>query len=154
MSYIFMIGIIFTVEYYMKKHMDQVRTLQEQRPMANGKIILKKYYNSGSAGNFFKDHPKCIKFAHISTLFAVIATLLYMMPKKNASIAKTGLSLLAGGGLSNLHDRLTKGYVVDYVSFGFGPKRFQKLVFNLADFCIFAGIIFIFIHSFQKEGEH
>lgn len=134
--------------------MDQVRTLQEQRPIANGKIILKKYYNSGAAGNFLKDHPKCIRCAHILTLFAVISTLFYIMPEKNASAAKTGLSFLAGGGLSNLHDRLTKGSVIDYVSFGFGPKRFQKLVFNLADFCIFAGILLFFIHSFQKEGEH
>jgi len=152
MIYIFMIGMIFFAEYYTKRHMDHVRTLQEQRPMAGGKIILKKYYNSGGAGNFLKSHPKCIRSAHISTLLAASAALLYVMPKKNTTAAKTGLSLLVGGGFSNLYDRLTKGYVVDYVSFGFGPKRFQKLVFNFADFFIFSGILLCAVQSLKEKN--
>lgn len=73
------------------------------------------------------------------------------MPDKQAAPAKTGLSFLAGGGLSNLHDRLVKGHVVDYVSFGFGPKRFQKLVFNMADFFVFAGVVICMVHYIRKE---
>lgn len=148
-----MIGMIFLLEYYVKGHMDKVRTLQEQRPLAGGKVILKKYYNTGTAGNFLKNRPEYVRCIHWSALIAVFAALLYVLPKKNVPAAKAGLSFLAGGGLSNLHDRLAKGYVVDYVSFGFGPKWFQKLVFNMADFFVFTGIILCFIQSFQKEGE-
>lgn len=153
MFYIITVGMIFLLEYYVKRHMDEVRTLQEQRPLAGGKIILKKYYNTGAAGSFLKNRPKCVRSVHSSALLAVFAALLYLLPKKNAFAAKAGLSFLAGGGLSNLHDRLTKGHVVDYVSFGFGPKRFQKLVFNIADFFVFAGIFLCIIQSFQKEGD-
>ena len=147
------IGIIFILEYFIKRHMDKVRTLQEQHSLAGGKIILKKYYNTGVAGNFMKNHPKCVQAIHTSALITVFAALLYAMPKKKISAAKAGLSFLAGGGLSNLHDRVAKGHVVDYVSFGFGPKRFQKLVFNTADFFVFAGIILCMMQSFRKEGE-
>lgn len=147
------IGMVFLLEYCVKEHMDKVRTLQEQRPLAGGRVILKKYYNTGAAGNFLKNRPQCVRSVHIAALTAVFAALLYAMPKKNVSAAKAGLSFLAGGGLSNLRDRLVKGYVVDYVSFGFGPKWFRKLVFNTADFFVFAGIILCMIQGFQKEGE-
>lgn len=150
---IFVIGMVFLVEYYVKRHMDQVRTLQEQRPVAGGKIILKKYYNTGAAGSFLKNHPKSVLLVHISALFSVFAAVLYFMPKRGAFAAKTGLSFLAGGGLSNLYDRLAKGHVVDYVSFGFGPKQFRNLVFNMSDFFVFAGIFICVLHIFRKGGE-
>lgn len=150
---IIVIAIIFVFEYCMKRHMDQVRTLQEQRPVVDGKIILKKYYNTGAAGNFLDSHPKCVRSIHIAALFSVFIALLYFLPKKNMAAVKTGLSFVAGGGLSNLYDRLSKGYVVDYVSFGFGPKWFQKIVFNMADFFIFAGVFLCMIQIFRKEGE-
>ncbi len=151
MIYIFMTAIIFAVEYFVKKHMDKVRTLQEQRPLVGGKVILKKYYNTAAAGNFLKGHPTWVRYLHGSALAFVFVGLLYLMPDKQAAPAKTGLSFLAGGGLSNLHDRLVKGHVVDYVSFGFGPKRFQKLVFNMADFFVFAGVVICMVHYIRKE---
>ena len=54
-------------------------------------------------------------------------------------LSKTGASLLVGGGLNNLLDRYTKGYVVDYVKFNFGPKWMRGIIFNISDFCIFIG---------------
>ncbi len=151
MLFIFMTGFIFILEYNIKKHMDHVRTLKEQRLLADGKIILKKYYNTGAAGNFLSSHPVWMCRIHACMLTAVSALLIWSLPKKHAALAKTGLSFLAGGGLSNLYDRLTKGHVIDYVSFGFGPKRFQKLIFNIADFFIFAGILLCMVQILQKE---
>lgn len=149
---IIVIGWIILLEHYVKRHIDQAYTPQRQRPLAGGNIVLKKYYNTGVAGSFLSGHPKLARCIHISALIAVFATLLRILPKKDAAAAKLGISFLAGGGLSNLHDRLAKGHVVDYVSFGFGPKRFQRLVFNLSDFFIFAGSLLCTAQIFQK-GE-
>lgn len=153
MIFIMMIGMIFLVEYYVKKHMDNVRTLQEQRRIAKGRVILKKYYNTGAAGSFLSSHPECVRNIHVFALVLVFAALFAIWPRKHVAAAKTGLSFLAAGGLSNLYDRFSKGYVVDYVSFGFGPKRFRKLVFNLADFFIFAGIALCMVQFLKKEGN-
>lgn len=49
------------------------------------------------------------------------------------------LSLIVGGALGNLYDRLTQGYVIDYVSIGWWP------VFNFADACLSLGIFLILI---------
>ena len=49
------------------------------------------------------------------------------------------LVLMAGGGLSNLTDRISQGYVDDYISMAHGPGKLQKLVFNLSDILVLAG---------------
>ena len=151
MSYLLLTITIFFLEYYIKQHMDKIRTSKQQRPLASGKIVLKKYHNTGAAGNFLQSHPKWVKNLHLSALLTVFAAFICIRRQKGAGMAKTGIALLAGGGLSNLYDRLTKGYVVDYVSFGFGPKWFRRLVFNLADFFVFLGIGLCMIQVLWKN---
>lgn len=153
MFFLILTATIFFVEYYVKQYMDKSCTTKEQRRLAGGKLVLRKYYNTGAAGNFLRGHPRCVCLLHSSVLIMVFAFLLYLLPKKGLHTVKTGLSFLAGGGLSNLHDRIRKGHVVDYFSLGFGPKRLQKLVFNMADFFVFAGILLSMVQFFKKEGK-
>lgn len=153
MVFLGLIGIIFFMEYGIKQHMDKTYTQNDKRRIAGGKIVLRKYYNTGAAGNFLSSRPGCVRLLHASVLTATGACLLYLLPKKGLYAAKTGLSFLTGGGLSNLYDRIRKGHVVDYISFGFGPGWFQKLVFNSADFFVFAGILLGLIQYFKKEGD-
>lgn len=141
MMYLLTIIGVFILDYCMKNHMDQVRTLSEQRPLAGGRIILKKYYNTGAAGNLLNSSPKAMLCIHAVVLGTVSACLGLIWHRKDLPAVKLGLSFMAGGGLNNLYDRLTKGHVVDYLSFGFGAKRFRRLVFNLSDFFVFAGAV-------------
>ena len=46
-----------------------------------------------------------------------------------------------GGALSNLYDRVFRGYVVDYFSVQW--KGLKKVVFNLGDMFIFLGAMMI-----------
>ena len=58
------------------------------------------------------------------------------------------LGMIVGGALGNLADRLTKGYVVDFVSVGWFP------VFNLADALLSVGIflILVFYGKIHRAG--
>lgn len=141
MLYLMIVASIFLAECCVKKHMDRVRTLQEQRPLAGGRIIMKKYYNTGAAGNLLSSRPRLMLCIHGAVLCTVFAGLCRLLHRPDAGMIKLGLAFTSGGGLSNLYDRLAKGHVVDYISFGFGPKRFRRLVFNIADFFVFAGVI-------------
>lgn len=61
-----------------------------------------------------------------------------------------GLSLIVGGGLGNLIDRLLQdGAVTDYVSVGVGPLRTG--IFNLADVAILTGAFLILVYRDQVE---
>jgi signal peptidase II len=57
-------------------------------------------------------------------------------------LARAGLSLILGGALGNLMDRLTTGYVVDFVDVYWGTWHFWA--FNVADASITVGAILVF----------
>ena len=59
------------------------------------------------------------------------------MGTRGRILEKLALTLTLAGGVSNLYDRMKRGYVVDYFSFQW--KALKKVVFNLGDLFIFAG---------------
>lgn len=58
-------------------------------------------------------------------------------------------SLLIGGTLGNLFDRIFYGYVIDYLDFNILGYSFP--VFNIADMCIVISIIFLVFIMFVGE---
>lgn len=145
---------IIGLECFVKRYMDQAYGLTEQKAVAGGKIILKKYYNTGASGNFLSSKPKLVKRIHTILFGGVVVSMLMAAPRKGAGMAKMGLAFLAGGGGSNLYDRYKKGHVVDYFSIGFGPRRLQKLVFNFADFFVFAGACILVLTACKDKSAH
>ena len=61
----------------------------------------------------------------------------YFLFKKKQNFLSFSLSLVIGGGIANLIDRLTVGCVRDFISVGFWPS------FNLADAAITFGVLLI-----------
>ncbi|HOT91046.1 MAG TPA: signal peptidase II [Anaerolineae bacterium] len=57
------------------------------------------------------------------------------------------LGLVTGGALGNLLDRLTRGYVVDFLDVNFWPLH-EWPVFNLADSAIVVGVGILLLDSF------
>ena len=66
-----------------------------------------------------------------------VDTLDSIMLGRGRILEKLALTLTLAGGVSNLYDRMKRGYVVDYFSFQW--KALKKVVFNLGDLFIFAG---------------
>jgi signal peptidase II len=83
---------------------------------------------------------------------AVVSILLW---KNNHAhmVTGIGLSLIMGGALGNLWDRVARGRVVDFLLFY--VKRYQWPVFNLADSAIVvgAGLLVIEILFTKNHGE-
>ena len=68
------------------------------------------------------------------------------------TLLRTGLWLIAGGGLGNLYDRLAMGGVSDFIELAF--MRFA--VFNVADVCICVGAGLVLLGSItgdRKDGK-
>lgn len=65
-----------------------------------------------------------------------------------------GLCLIAGGGFSNLIDRITNnGAVIDFLNLGIGNLRTG--IFNIADFLILLGIATVLIfHGHKADNSH
>jgi signal peptidase II len=59
------------------------------------------------------------------------------------------LALILGGALGNLYDRVTLGYVVDFLDFHWSGKHFPA--FNIADSAISVGAVLILVEGFIKR---
>jgi signal peptidase II len=97
--------------------------------------------------NFLEDKAQIVKMISATLAGILLIIFAFVIPKKGNYLLKLGVSLLLGGALSNVYDRLTRGYVVDYFSF----KFLKKIVFNISDILIFIGSLFITIHSLFKK---
>ena len=68
------------------------------------------------------------------------------------TLLRTGLWLIAGGGLGNLYDRLAMGSVSDFIELAF----MHFAVFNVADVCICVGAGLVLLGSLtgdRKDGK-
>ncbi|MXP10953.1 signal peptidase II [Pseudoblastomonas halimionae] len=81
----------------------------------------------------------------VTGLIAVIVFVWMLREKNGWDIA--ALSLILGGALGNIRDRVNYGYVVDYADLHIGSFR-PFLIFNLADVAITFGVIIILARSF------
>lgn len=62
-----------------------------------------------------------------------------------------GLSLVLGGALGNVIDRVMHGYVVDFIYFHWGPHYFPA--FNVADTAISIGAGCLLLDAFRESGQ-
>jgi len=101
--------------------------------------------NTGAAFGMLKgiDSNFFIFISIIAIVFVII-----MLKKKTYN--SFGLSLLLGGAIGNLIDRLIYGYVIDFIDISFG--RFHWPAFNVADSSLTIGIAIILITSILKKN--
>lgn len=76
------------------------------------------------------------------TTILICAIVIYMFKKKPQSkLFYVCVSLIVGGGIGNLIDRIFYGYVIDYISLSF-----FKPVCNFADYCITIGTVLLVVY--------
>lgn len=125
------------IKNYMEKHLEEGET----RFFCKGRLLLKKYHNRGAFLDLGEKRQGAV--ALVSLLLTLFMTVIFLSTfsfRGNAAL-KAGLALLLGGAYSNTYDRLTRRYVVDYVSFPVKNERFRRIVFNISDFCILVGAL-------------
>lgn len=137
-------------EYYMKHYMSKRLENGKKEEISNGKIILRLYHNKGAALDSFSKYPRLL-FGFTSLFIGYFIAIFHnIINTKGQYMKKIALSLLIGGAISNWIDRLTKGYVIDYFSLSW--KKIRHIVFNIADFCVFIGIILLFFSEWRKKS--
>jgi signal peptidase II len=147
MIYILVVVVLFFLDNKIKKYIEEHKEMYKKEEILNGNIILERYHNKGAMLNFMENNVSLVKKVTISLLGLLIVSFALLLSKKGNNLLKLGLSFVLGGALSNVYDRVKKGYVVDYFSF----KFIKKVVFNISDICIFIGSFLIAIFSLLKN---
>ncbi len=107
-------------------------------------------HNTGAAFSFLSDAGGMQRW-----LFSIIAILasvwiLWLLRKhQNQMLFALALSMILGGALGNLIDRVAYGYVVDFLDFHWNAYHFAA--FNLADSAITCGAILLIIEGFMEK---
>jgi signal peptidase II len=109
--------------------------------------------NTGAAFSLFADSPshwKTTLLIGFSLIAMVIVSVLLWKQSRLLTATGIALSLILGGAVGNLWDRVASGRVVDFLLFYY--RQYQWPVFNLADSAIVVGAGLLVIEILF--GEH
>lgn len=95
--------------------------------------------NRGVAFGLFQDGT--VFFAITTSIVIIVAAIFLIKNYKKSKLFTVAASLIIGGGLGNLYERIVHGYVVDYLRLSFFPP-----VCNFADYCITAGTVMLIVY--------
>ena len=107
--------------------------------------------NRGVAFGLFQDGT--VFFAVTTGIVIIVAAIFLIKNYKKSKLFSIALSLIIGGGLGNLFERVYYGFVTDYLSLSFFPP-----ICNFADYCITAGTVclvvyLLFFSDFLKSDK-
>ena len=111
--------------------------------------FLKFYYvkNTGISFGMLSN----MKILIVPLSLCIIGFMLYQFYKEESKLNVLACSLIISGAFGNLIDRLTRGYVIDFISFTF--FKHEVSIFNVADSFITIGVILYIIGIFL-EGRN
>ena len=112
-------------------------------------LSLVHFQNPGAAFSFLSDQGGWQRYflIVISLLAVIYIPWLINQYKKNILIV-LGLLLILGGAIGNLFDRISYGYVIDFIYFHI--NEFYWPAFNVADSAISIGVLFFLYGSFKS----
>lgn len=115
--------------------------LHESITVIPGFFDLTRVHNTGAAYGFLNgvDFPfKTALLACVATAALIGLTLYAVKLERSQVLTRVGLTLVIGGAAGNLIDRVTAGYVLDFVDLYRGGWHFWA--FNVADSAISIGV--------------
>ncbi len=106
-------------------------------------------YNEGAAFSFLNEAGGWQKplFIFIAVAASIVIVRL-LMKHKGELLFSAALSLVLGGALGNLIDRIRIGHVVDFLDFHLSSHHFPA--FNLADSAITLGAALLILDNLRK----
>ncbi len=142
-------AIVVAVDLYTKSLVQKAFSYGEHFTVTSF-FDLVRYHNEGAAFSFLANAGGWQKwFFTVITAIAVIVITYLLVKHHVEKLFCSGLALVLGGAIGNLYDRLTLGYVVDFLYFHIDDLYWPA--FNIADSAICAGVGLLLLDSFKKD---
>jgi signal peptidase II len=131
---------------------DNVMQLYESRAVF-AFFNLTYVHNTGAAFSFLSDAGGWQRwlFAGLAVGMSILISVWLTRLKPNETFIAIALSLILGGAIGNLVDRLAYGYVIDFLDIYYGNWHWPA--FNIADSAITVGVVLMLIDSFTSKTE-
>ena len=105
-------------------------------------------HNTGAAFSFLSEAGGWQRwfFAGLALVISVVIAVWLARLKRHETLLAVALSLILGGAIGNLIDRLAYGYVIDFLDVYY--QTWHWPAFNIADSAITLGVILMLVESF------
>src|SRR5215471_9451964 len=147
-------GLVVLLDRLSKGLISEKIALHDSVDVVPGLFRLTHVQNQGAAFGLFSESPSEFKAAALILFslaaLAVVSALLWK--NGNAMNANAvALSLVFGGALGNLWDRISSGRVIDFMDFYLGSHHWPA--FNVADSAIVVGALLLLSEIFMAPQE-
>ena len=143
---VFVWGVALAIaDQLLKKLFSGTMQLGDSIPVLPGIFHLTYIQNPGAAFGLFENQT--LFFIAIAAFLLAFLAFAYKELAAQGIWVRYGMSLLAGGAVGNLLDRVRLGAVIDYLYFRIWP------IFNLADIGICLGATLIVWGLLREEGR-
>ncbi len=109
--------------------------------------------NTGAAFSFLSEADGWQRwfFAGLAIVISAVIGVWLARLKEHETVLAVALSLVLGGAIGNLIDRLAYGYVIDFLDVYY--QTWHWPAFNIADSAITLGVILMLLESFGLVGS-
>ncbi|MBO5287395.1 MAG: signal peptidase II [Clostridia bacterium] len=146
------VAVVIIVDFITKALVHNLMALGQSIPLIKGVLHLTYIRNEGAAFGMLSEHRWVFMVVSVVAILA-IGVYLFIFSKEGM-LSKVGLALIVGGGIGNMIDRISLGYVIDMIDFC--PFEFWVWIFNVADSCVCVGagiVILSLILDLTKESK-
>lgn len=132
------------------KHLAELYLKNNPVVLWEGVFELRYRENSGIAFSLL-ENQRWLFIPMTVIVVAVVAVMLFRSEWRKSAVFSLSCSLIIAGGIGNLIDRLSLGYVVDFLYF----RIIDFPIFNFADCCVTVGaiLLFVFILFLDKDSH-
>jgi len=145
---------VFALDRWSKWLVETQLSAWDTKTVIPGFFNIVRSENPGVAFGIFQENPThsrtliLVAFSILAVL--LLAAMLWRIDRLDSQSA-TGLSLIFGGAMGNVFDRIHVGRVTDFLDFAFGSYHWYT--FNLADasICTGAGLLILSMFFVQRH---
>ena len=146
---ILLVGLVFFLD-----RISKIKIINHQfnndRVYINDFINLDLVWNTGIGFGLFSSNSSII-YNSITTLIGIILMIIVFMIIRSNLFEKILYSIILGGALGNMYDRIAYFAVPDFIDIHY--QRFHWFTFNIADIFITIGIFLLIIKEFFFTNE-
>jgi signal peptidase II len=123
----------------------------------NGQRVITEFFslvlafNTGVAFSLFRDAGDWPRYLFSAVAIAAAMLIVWLLRRGGDRWYCAGLALILGGALGNLWDRVTLGYVIDFLLFHW--RDWYYPAFNVADSAITVGAALIIVDSLGQRRK-
>ena len=143
------ISIVFFLDFVTKNYAITNLLLNHSEAI-NTYLNFTLAFNYGAAFSFLSDAGGWQRWFFVIFSIIVVFFISYILIKDKES-EYISYSLVLGGALGNLYDRIFLGYVIDFIEFHYND--FYWPIFNIADIAISIGVILLLYSMFLKDNK-